>query len=211
LVQSALVYLASQSPRRHQLLTQWGAQVQTLLPHAAENAEALEATLPNDTPLQYVERVTRLKLDAALARWQLQGLPPAPILCADTTVALGEQILGKPDTPEHAHAMLSQLSGQTHQVFTSVAVAQPVLQGVVKDVTVHQATSTSWVTFLPLTAAQIQRYVDSGEPMGKAGSYGIQGQASLWIASISGSYSGIMGLPACETAQLLSQVGIPLY
>ena len=116
------VYLASQSPRRLDLLTQWGVRCETLLPDADENAEALEAVLPGDTPRRYVQRVTWLKLQASLARQVRRGLPPAPVLCADTTVALGRRIMGKPDNAAHAQAMLADLSGQTHRVLTSVAV-----------------------------------------------------------------------------------------
>lgn len=200
------VYLASQSPRRLQLLQQWGVHCDTLLPDADEDAEALEAVLPGEAPARYVRRVTRLKLDASLLRLQRRGLPPAPVLCADTTVALGTRILGKPQDAAEAEQMLAALAGRRHRVLTSVAVGRVTPQGP----SVWQAVSTSHVTFEPLTPSQISRYVASGEPMGKAGAYAIQGQAALWVSHISGSYSGIMGLPAHETAQVLAAAGLPL-
>jgi septum formation protein len=144
--------------------------------------------------------VTALKLDAAVARLQRLGLPAAPVLCADTTVALGREILGKPADEADARRILQQLSGQTHRVLTAVAV-----QSGRKRV---QAVSESWVRFAPMSAAQIKAYVASGEPMGKAGAYGVQGRAASHIEQIRGSYSGIMGLPLFETATLLRSVGI---
>ena len=197
---SDFIYLASQSPRRSQLLAQIGVNHQLLLPDSHENAEALEAVKPGEAPSRYVQRVTGLKLDAAVARLKAQGLPTAPVLCADTTVALGREILGKPQDAAQAHAMLARLSGQTHRVLTAVAV-QKGRQRVA-------ALSVSWVRFAPMSAAQIRSYVDSGEPMGKAGAYGVQGRAAAHIEHIRGSYSGIMGLPLFETAQLLRQVGV---
>lgn len=196
------LYLASQSPRRRQLLEQWGLRCELLLPDPHEDAEGLEVVRPNEAPATYVKRVTRLKLEHAVLRLQRRGLPDGPVLCADTTVALGRQILGKPDSPEHAAQILRQLSGQRHQVLTAVALAH---QG-----QVHQAISRSTVQFSPLTEAQIAHYVASGEPMGKAGAYGIQGLAGLLIARISGSYTGIMGLPAFESAQLLAAAGLAI-
>ena len=203
-----MLYLASQSPRRLQLLTQWGVTSELLLPDASEDAEALEVVKPGEAPRRYVRRVTRLKLMAALQRLQRRGLPLAPVLCADTTVALGQQILGKPATPDEARAILAQLAGRTHQVFTSVAVG--VLQNSEQFTHVYQALSASKVTFSELTADGIDRYVATGEPMGKAGAYGIQGLAALWTSRIDGSYSGIMGLPAFETAQVLREAGLKL-
>lgn len=201
-----LVYLASQSPRRLQLLEQWGVRCELLLPGADEDAEALEAVVPGETPAAYVCRVTTLKLEAALARLGRRGLPPAPVLCADTTVALGRRILGKPVNTDEACAMLSELSGRRHRVLTAVAVGRSSPRGGQR----WEALSTSWVGFAPISLAQIRRYVDSGEPMGKAGAYAIQGRAALWTRHISGSYSGIMGLPAFETAQVLAAAGVDL-
>ena len=203
-----MVYLASQSPRRLQLLTQWGVTCELLLPDKSEDAEALEAVRPGEAPRRYVQRVTRLKLLAALQRMQARGLPRAPVLCADTTVALGDAILGKPATADDARQMLAQLSGRTHRVFTAVAVG--VLQKTERKPVVYQAVSTSSVKFSELSADVIDRYVATGEPMGKAGAYGIQGLAALWTSRINGSYTGIMGLPAFETASVLRQAGLDL-
>lgn len=200
---SPYLYLASQSPRRRQLLEQLGVCHELLLPNTdgdvAEDAEAIEAMLPGEVPNDYVVRVTGLKLDAAVARHVRRQLPQAPILCSDTTVALGGQILGKPEDAAHATQMLKQLSGRTHEVLTAVALQ-------LGDQRL-QALSVSQVIFAPMSDAQIAAYVASGEPMGKAGSYGIQGLAAAHVAHLSGSYSGIMGLPVYETAQLLRQLG----
>ena len=199
------VYLASQSPRRRQLLEQLGVRYELLLADAHEDAEALEVVLPNEAPRAYVQRVTLLKLEAALARMRRRGLPLAPVLCSDTTVALGQTILGKPDDAKHAAQILGVLSGQTHRVLTSVAMGTLSKAG--NPLKTEQALSVSNVRFAPLTRTQIQSYVASGEPMGKAGAYAVQGRAAAYIEHISGSYSGIMGLPMFETAQLLRAFG----
>lgn len=193
------IYLASQSPRRRQLLDQIGVRHELLLPGPDEDAEALEAVRPNEAPRAYVQRVTRAKLDAARARLQCSGRPAAPILCADTTVALGRRILGKPADADEAREMLGALAGHEHRVLTAVALAdgERVLQGL----------SVSRVKFAPLDAERIAAYVASGEPMGKAGAYAIQSGAAAWVERISGSYSGIMGLPLFETARLLQDAG----
>jgi septum formation protein len=201
------IYLASQSPRRLQLLEQWGVRCELLLPDAQEDAEALEVVRPGEAPAVYVQRVTALKLGAALDRLRRRGLPPAPVLCADTTVALGRRILGKPQDVAEARAMLADLSGREHRVLTAVAVGR--LAG--RAERSWSALSVSRVRFDALTPAQIRRYVATGEPMGKAGAYAIQGRAALWTTQLQGSYSGIMGLPARETAQVLSAAGIALY
>jgi septum formation protein len=202
---SKFVYLASQSPRRRQLLEQLGVRYELLLAEDTEDAEALEVVLPNEAPRAYVQRVTLLKLEAALNRMKRRGLPLAPVLCSDTTVALGKTILGKPDDAKHAAKILGALSGQTHRVLTSVAMATLSKAG--KPLKTEQALSASNVRFAPLTRTQIQTYVASGEPMGKAGAYAVQGRAAAYIKHISGSYSGIMGLPMFETAQLLREFG----
>ncbi len=201
------LYLASQSPRRRQLLDQLGVAHRLLLPDADEDAEALEAEWPDEAPLAYVQRVTHAKWAAAVARLQRRqaaqpagaegddAWPEAPVLCADTTVALGSRILGKPRDAADAAAMLQALSGQRHQVHTAVVV-----QGQLR-------VSTSDVTWRTLTPDEIARYVASGEPMGKAGAYAIQGRSGAWTARIDGSYSGIMGLPLYETAELLLPLG----
>lgn len=203
---SDFIYLASQSPRRLQLLEQWGVRCELLLPDAAEDAESLEAVMPGEAPAAYVQRVTHLKLQASLARLKRRGLPSAPVLCADTTVALGRRILGKPADDAEARRMLAALSGHRHRVLTAVAIGRPGARGN----RTWAAVSTSWVTFEPLSPARIRRYVDSGEPMGKAGGYAIQGKAGLWVSHINGSYSGIMGLPAHETARVLEAAGVRL-
>jgi septum formation protein len=189
------IYLASQSPRRSQLLAQLGVRHELLLPSDDEDSEGLEVALKNEAPSAYVKRVTGLKLDAALARLKRRGLPPAPVLCSDTSVALGRTIYGKPADAPDARRMLSGLAGQTHRVLTAVAVGTPRKR--------VQALSLSRVTFAPMSKAQISAYVASGEPLGKAGAYAVQGAAAAFISHISGSYSGIMGLPMFETAQLL--------
>ena len=197
---ASFIYLASQSPRRRQLLDQLGLRHELLLPDAGEDAEALEAVLPNEAPAAYVVRVTQLKLDAALLRRQRRGLPPAPVVCADTTVALGRRILGKPADAAEARRMLADLSGCTHRVLTAVAFATAGRRS--------QVLSVSRVTFDELTTPQIRSYAASGEPLGKAGAYGVQGAAAAFISHISGSYSGIMGLPLFETARLLRAFGV---
>ncbi|MBX9611920.1 MAG: Maf family nucleotide pyrophosphatase [Burkholderiales bacterium] len=194
------VYLASQSPRRRQLLEQLGVRYELLLPDATEDAESLEAALPHEAPAAYVRRVTGLKLDAALARRARRGLPSGPVLCSDTTVAKGRVMHGKPLDEHDAERMLAELAGSTHRVLTAVAVQQGRRR--------QEALSESRVSFAPLTRAQIRAYVASGEPLGKAGAYAVQGRAAAWITRLSGSYSGIMGLPLFETAQLLHALGV---
>jgi septum formation protein len=194
------IYLASQSPRRAQLLEQLGVRFELLLADASEDAESLEAVFKNEAPAAYVARVTALKLDAAMARLRRRGLPLAPVLCSDTTVALGRTIYGKPEHPADAARMLRELSGKTHRVLTAVAVQ--------KGKTRAQAVSVSQVRFTQMTAAHIRSYVSTGEPMGKAGAYAVQGKAAAYIEHISGSYSGIMGLPMFETAQMLRTLGL---
>ena len=197
---SAFVYLASQSPRRRELLGQIGVRHELLLADADEDVEALEATRPGESPAAYVERVTRAKLRAASRRLRARGLAPAPILCADTTVVLGARILGKPADADDAARMLALLSGRSHRVLSAVAVAA---RG-----RTRLALSVSRVRFAELTPARIERYVASGEPFGKAGAYAIQSGAAAWIEKIEGSYTGIMGLPLHETAALLEWAGV---
>jgi septum formation protein len=173
-----------------------------LLPDDDEDAEALEVVLPGEAPAPYVQRVTALKLQASLARLKRRQWPVAPILCADTTVALGRKILGKPASDAQARAMLQDLSGRDHRVLTAVAMGQ--------GRRTLSLLSQSRVRFAPLSSAWIAAYVASGEPQGKAGAYAIQGRASVMMSSISGSYSGIMGLPLFETGQLLRSFGFKL-
>ena len=193
------VYLASQSPRRQALLDQIGVAYQVLLPSDPAAAEALEAVLPQESALRYVKRVTRLKVQAAMQQMRQQSLPFAPVLCADTTVVVDRQILGKPANARQATDMLRLLSGKAHQVLTAVAIGH--------NQDIQLALSRSRVKFAPMTAADIQDYVASEEPMGKAGAYAIQGRASAFISHVSGSYSGIMGLPLYETTLLLKKIG----
>ncbi len=199
---SEFIYLASQSPRRRQLLEQLGVSCKLLLPDAGEDSEALEVVRPNEAPTAYVQRVTQLKLDAAVARLKQRGLPPAPILCSDTTVALGRRIFGKPEDAADAARMLGELAGSTHRVLTAVAVQHGRKR--------LQALSVSRVTFTPMSQAQIRAYVATGEPLGKAGAYAVQGRVAMHISHISGSYSGIMGLPLHETALLLKATGMKI-
>jgi septum formation protein len=197
---SDFIYLASQSPRRSQLLDQLGVRHELLLPDPDEDTETIETARSSEAPARYVNRVTGLKLDAALERLRRRGLPPGPVLCSDTTVALGRVIYGKPADARDAARMLRELSGATHRVLTAVAIQQGRKR-------VH-ALSDSKVTFARLTPSQVRNYVASGEPVGKAGAYAVQGRAAAFISHISGSYSGIMGLPMHETAQLLRAIGL---
>lgn len=209
------IYLASQSPRRSQLLTQLGVRHELLLADADEDAEALELHLAGETPLHYAQRVTQAKLDAACQRLVRRSLPLAPILCSDTTVALGSRILGKPVDAQDAVASLTALAGRSHRVITAVALAYDTQT---RDTQTRDnktlgspmqgraaAVSVSKVRFAPVDLDDIERYVASGEPFGKAGAYAIQSAAAAWISHIEGSYSGIMGLPLFETAELLKQ------
>ena len=193
------LYLASQSPRRRQLLEQLGVAHDLLLAAPGEDAEALEAVRGREAPARYVQRVTALKLDAAVARHAARSLAPAPILCADTTVAQGAEILGKPADAADAARMLRLLSGREHRVLTAVALQHGGLR--------LQALSVTQVRFDALTPERIDAYVASGEPLGKAGAYAVQGRAAAFIRTLRGSYSGIMGLPVFETAGLLRQLG----
>ena len=193
------IYLASQSPRRSQLLDQLGVRHELLLPEPDEDAETLETVLGNEAPVAYVKRVTQLKLDAALRRLASRGLPAAPVLCSDTTVALGRVIFGKPANAADAVRMLTVLSGKTHRVLTAVTLGTFSKR--------QLALSESRVTFDKLSEDQIQAYVASGEPLGKAGAYAVQGRAAAYISHVNGSYSGIMGLPLFETARLLQSFG----
>jgi septum formation protein len=197
------IYLASQSPRRRQLLAQIGVHHELLLADDDEDAEALEATRAGELPRDYVERVTRAKLAAARDRLKRRQLPAAPILCADTTVALGRRILGKPADAADAEATLTALSGRSHRVLTAVAV----FDGRRSTLAVND----SHVRFAALPPDVVTAYVASGEPFGKAGSYAIQSSLAGWIERIDGSHSGIMGLPLYETTQLLRRAGLRFF
>ncbi len=195
------IYLASQSPRRQELLKQIGVQFEMLIAAPGEDTETLEVPLPHERARDYVERVTFAKSGIALARWQNSGKPWAPILCADTTVSLpgnpAGEILGKPNDAADAERILKMLSGQVHEVLTAVALT---IDPKINPLCLVQV---SEVEFAHLTQLQIDGYIQSGEPFGKAGAYGIQGLGGAFIPSIKGSYSGIMGLPIFEVNQLL--------
>jgi septum formation protein len=194
------IYLASQSPQRAQLLNQLGIEHRALAPEVGEDSEALETMQAGETALDYVQRVTHNKLQAARQRLLKKGAEYAPILCADTTVALDQHILGKPADAADARRMLHMLSGRTHQVLTAIALSTAQAKEAC-------AVQISQVHVAPLADQHIEAYIDSGEPFGKAGSYGIQGRFAAFVRQIEGSHSAIMGLPLFETAQLLRQIG----
>jgi septum formation protein len=190
------IYLASKSPRRQELLRQLQVDFELLLPDDALAAEALEATKPGESPSQYVCRVTLAKMELARLKHRQLNLDDLPILSADTTVALGGQIFGKPADTAEARNMLKQLLGKTHRVLTAVAVHR---RG-----KTELKLSASRVRFARLSSQELERYLTSGEGVDKAGAYAIQGLAARFVRDIQGSYSGIMGLPLFETAQLLT-------
>lgn len=187
------IYLASRSPRRVELLQQIGISCETL------PADIDETQLLNESAAHYVTRLAQQKAEACLQRMSVEQRAQ-PILAADTTVVLAGLVLGKPENDADARRMLRALSGSRHQVHTAVALAYHNQLEVVL--------STTQVQMMPLTDAQIDAYIASGEHHDKAGSYGIQGRAAAWIMRIEGSYSGVMGLPIYETAALLSKHGI---
>ncbi len=187
---NAAFYLASQSPRRHELLTQAG------LPFAPLTVTVDETPRAREAGLDYVRRIVDEKLTAALA----VAPEPLPVLVADTEVIFNGKALGKPRDLAHAAAMLEQLSGETHSVITRVAVGL----GRRRD---HVETTTD-ITFAPLTFVQIQRYCATGEPLGKAGSYAVQGAAAGFVQRLSGSLTGVVGLPVAETLELLARFDV---
>lgn len=198
------IYLASKSPRRRELLRQVGIEFELLLLRDAmpRGPDVSEAVLPDELPDVYVARVTQEKASSAWSHMLMRRLPIHPVLAADTTVVIDQEILGKPANQNEAILMLRRLSGKTHQVLTSIAVHH-------HDASFH-CTQSSDVTFAALTEEQILAYCVTQEPYDKAGGYGIQGLAARFISHISGSYSGIMGLPLFETTALLRQAGIQL-
>ena len=198
-----IIYLASKSPRRRELLKQIGVHFELMLMREqAPRTDIDEAPLPEETAHAYVQRIVKLKATIAMTVMRQRRLPLRPILTADTTVTFDGHILGKPEDKADAIRMLSMLSGESHQVLTAVAV------GV--DNEIKQALTTSFVTFDKLSQEDIKRYVESGEPMDKAGAYAVQGMAAKFISKLSGSYSGVVGLPLYETAALLKQSGVPV-
>jgi septum formation protein len=197
------IYLASQSPRRRELLKQIGVNFEMLLLRSdpRRNIAVDETSHADESPEKYVRRVSQAKAEAGYAALRFRNLPPFPVLAADTTISLDGQIFGKPDTAEQAAAMLRQLSGREHQVLSAVAI--------VMDEHVEVAVSTSTVRFATLSEDRIRRYLHTREYTNKAGGYAIQGQAGAFIEHLSGSYSGVMGLPLFETVQLLQRFDYP--
>jgi len=199
------IYLASRSPRRRELLSQIGVRYHLLLfrERAAAGASAQpevdEAPLAGESPDAYVERVARLKADLGWQRMLQRNLPSAPVLAADTTVSLGGRIYGKPADRTEAADMLAALSDGTHEVLTGVALRH--------GERLESALSRSEVRFKALSAAEIRDYLATGEADDKAGAYAIQGRAARFVVELRGSYSGVMGLPLYETANLLAGLG----
>lgn len=195
-----IIYLASRSPRRRELLDQLGVRHEVLMLPAAAGED--EPRLPDELPADYVLRTAREKAQRASLYIRSRNLPGRAVLAADTTVILGNDILGKPRDRNDAIAMLQRLSGTRHEVRTAVVLA-------VGDA-LFEAVSVTQVHFARLTQRQIERYCDTGEPFDKAGAYGIQGPAGVFVERIEGSFTGVMGLPVFETARLLRHAGIEL-
>lgn len=199
----ASIYLASRSPRRRELLAQIGVKFEPLLfrDGGRHDQDTVEDPLPGELPDAYVRRVTRMKAHAGWERiTRRRGLARMPVLAADTTVALANEILGKPADRDDAIRMLTMLAGTRHAVLTAVGIA---FEG-----RFEMALSESFVTFAPLDDARIGAYVDSGEPFDKAGAYAIQGRAGAFVQRLEGSYTGVMGLPLFETCELLRSFGV---
>lgn len=201
---SSAIYLASKSPRRHELLRQLGVEFIEFRLREATGREPDVEEVPREgeTAQQYVERIARTKAAIAWHRMGQRRMPPRPMLGADTEVALDGVIFGKPSDAADAVRMLSSLSGRTHDVLTAVAVRW--------EHAFEIAVSQSRVTFRAVAQSEIERYVATGEPFGKAGAYAIQGRAAALISQLEGSYSGVMGLPLYETAAVLARIGFPV-
>jgi septum formation protein len=199
------IYLASKSPRRRELLRQVGVEFEllSLRSDPSRGEDVSEDERPGESPLDYVARVAREKGAFAWNVLHMRRQPLRPVLSADTTVTIDGQILGKPANADEAAAMLGRLSGRTHQVLTSVALHHT-------DIA-EQITQVSNVRFAELSPATIKAYCATPEPYDKAGAYGVQGLAALFIEHIEGSHSGIMGLPVFETAQLLRKAGVEFF
>lgn len=195
------IYLASRSPRRRELLKQIGVSFEALLlrEDVMRGPDLDEDQRPGETPADYVVRVARAKAEMGWFRVLQRRLLSCPVLAADTTVTVDGEIMGKPSSRENAMAMLRKLSGRRHEVHTAVAVCN-------QDALETRLSSTM-VEFAELNDMEIKRYVASGEPMDKAGAYAIQGRAAMFVRSINGSFSGVVGLPLYETVQLLRQFG----
>jgi septum formation protein len=196
------IYLASRSPRRRELLGQIGIKFHLLLFRDLPQAdpEVNEDTLPGEPPYDYVVRVCRIKAEAGWTRMQQRSLPRSPVLAADTTVAVDGRILAKPADRREAADMLAALSGRRHEVLTAVALKF--------DARVELAVSRTEVEFRAVSDEEIRQYLATGEGDDKAGAYAIQGRAGQFIVEIRGSYSGVMGLPLYETAQLIEEFGV---
>jgi septum formation protein len=199
-----VVYLASKSPRREELLRQLGIDFASLRVREAPGRErdVEEGARDAEPVLHYVERIARTKAAIGWQRMLQRGLAPRPVLGADTEVVLDGTIFGKPKDAADAVRMLTLLSSRTHHVLTAVALCWD--QEIVAEI------STSAVTFRDLTQDEIERYVATGEPFGKAGAYAVQGRAASFVSRIDGSYTGVMGLPLYETAQALAGIGFPV-
>lgn len=200
----ARIYLASRSPRRRDLLNQVGVHFDVLLfrGESRPDPEISEDVLDGEPPEDYVCRLARAKAGHGVRIARERGLIARTVLSADTTLDLDGEIVGKPRDEADAAAILRRLSGRTHKVLTAVAVAG--------DQGIEHALSISDVHFRALQEDELLRYVRSGEPMDKAGAYGIQGRAAMFIEEIRGSHSGIVGLPLCETTLLLRRFGYPI-
>jgi len=198
---AASIYLASRSPRRRELLRQIGIEHEVLTQRikAERGADVDEDPLPAEKPRDYVMRVCRAKVESGWQRVIQRRLPLRGVLAADTTVCIGNEILGTPADTAEAAAFLARLSGRSHDVLTAIAFKL--------GARMEAELSVTTVQFRELERAEIARYVASGEPMDKAGAYGIQGRAGAFITEIRGSYSGVMGLPLYETALLLKRFG----
>jgi len=198
------IYLASRSPRRRDLLNQIGVNFDLLLfrGEIRHDDDVLEDVTPGEHSDHYVVRVARAKAAYGVRLGRVRRLLPHLVLSADTTLEVDGRIVGKPADEIDAEAILRSLSGRAHNVLTAVALADGERAEVVL--------STSEVRFRPLTADEIHRYARSGEPLDKAGAYGIQGRAAMFVEEIRGSHSGIVGLPLCETSMLLRHFGYPI-
>jgi septum formation protein len=194
------IYLASRSPRRRELLSQIGVRYHLLLfrSRPGEPDEVDETPAAGEDPAAYVERVARAKAEAGWRRLLQRNLPPAPVLAADTTVALEGHIFGKPAGREDAATMLAALSARTHEVLTAVALKH--------GDWIETAVSRSEVRLKALSEEDIRQYVATGECDDKAGAYAIQGRAARFVVELRGSYSGVMGLPLYETSLLLDKL-----
>ena len=204
LTERPAVYLASKSPRRQELLRQLGVEFDALLLREApgRRRDIVESPRKDEPSLEYVKRIARLKASVGWHRMGRRGLPPKPVLGADTEVVLDGAALGKPADAAGAVTMLAALSGRTHDVITAVAVRW--------QTELVAAVSTSRVTFRAIAHDEIERYVATGEPFDKAGAYAIQGKAAAFVQHLEGSYSGVMGLPLFETAGVLARIGFPV-